>query len=82
MRSWAAAGERWPLTLVPVGDTPAFVEALSRVLGDAALRARLAEGARRMRDRLPTWEQTSGRIADALDSLVTHGEIDSVVTQG
>ena len=37
--------------LVPVGDTPALVEALSRVLGDAGLRARLAEGARRMRDR-------------------------------
>lgn len=59
--------------LVPVGDTPALVDALSRVLGDARLRARLAEGARRMRDRLPTWEQTSGRIADALDSLVAHG---------
>ena len=59
--------------LVPVEDTPALIDALSRVLGDAALRARLAEGARRMRDRLPTWEQTSGRIAGALDSLVAHG---------
>jgi len=59
--------------LVPVGDTPALVDALSRVLSNAELRARLAEGARRMRDRLPTWEETSGRIADALDSFVTHG---------
>ena len=59
--------------VVPVGDTYALTEALSRVLGDAGLRARLAEGARRVRDRLPTWEQTSARIADALDSLVTHG---------
>lgn len=59
--------------LVPVGDTPALVEALSRVLGDADVRARLAEGARRVRDRLPTWEEASGRMAAALDSLVTHG---------
>ena len=59
--------------LVPVGDTPELVEALSRVLGDAGLRARLAEGARRVRDRLPTWDETSGRMAAALDSLVAHG---------
>ena len=59
--------------LVPVGDTPALVETLSRVLGDAGLRARLAEGARRVRDRLPTWGETSGRMAAALDSLVSHG---------
>jgi glycosyltransferase involved in cell wall biosynthesis len=59
--------------LVPLGDTPALVEALSRVLGDADVRARLAEGARRVRDRLPTWEEASGRMAAALDSLVTHG---------
>lgn len=58
---------------VPVGDAPALVAALARVLGDAALRTRLAEGARRMRDKLPTWDETSGRIAAALDSLVTHG---------
>ena len=59
--------------VVPVGDTYALTAALSRVLGDAGLRARLAEGARRMRDRLPTWEETSGRMAAALDSLAAHG---------
>jgi glycosyltransferase involved in cell wall biosynthesis len=59
--------------LVPVGDTPALVAALSRVLSDAGLRARLAEGARRMRDQLPTWEETSRRMAAALHSLATHG---------
>jgi glycosyltransferase involved in cell wall biosynthesis len=59
--------------LVPVGDTPALVEALSRVLTDGGLRARLAEGARRMRDRLPTWDDTSDRISAALHSLVAHG---------
>ena len=55
--------------LVPVGDAPAFAEALSRVLGDAGLRARLAAGARRRRDRLPTWDEASGRMAAALDTL-------------
>ncbi|HEY3159945.1 MAG TPA: glycosyltransferase family 4 protein [Vicinamibacterales bacterium] len=59
--------------LVPVGDTPALVEALSRVLGDASLRARLAQGARRVRDQLPTWEETSGRMAAALHSLASDG---------
>jgi len=55
--------------LVPVGDTPALVDALSRVLGDASLRARLAQGARRMRDQLPTWEDASRRLAAALRPL-------------
>ncbi len=59
--------------LVPVGDTPALVEALSRVLGDASLRARLAQGARRVRDQLPTWEEASGRFAATLNSLASDG---------
>ena len=52
--------------LVPVDDTRALANALARVMGDAGLRARLAEGARRMRDRLPTWEDASARMAAAL----------------
>jgi glycosyltransferase involved in cell wall biosynthesis len=59
--------------LVPVGDTPALVEALSRVLGEASLRARLAQGARRVRDQLPTWEEASGRFAATLNSLASDG---------
>lgn len=59
--------------LVPVGDTPALVEALSRVLDDADLRASLAEGARRVRHRLPTWDETSEQMAAALDLLVAYG---------
>jgi glycosyltransferase involved in cell wall biosynthesis len=55
--------------LVPVGDTPAFTGALSRMLGDAGLRARLAEGARRRRDQLSTWDEASRRMAAALDPL-------------
>ena len=39
--------------LVPVGDTEALAESLARVLSDADLRVRLAEGARLRRNRLP-----------------------------
>lgn len=59
--------------LVPVGDTAALAAALTRVLGDADLRARLAEGARRVRDRLPTWDEAAGRMAEALASIDAHG---------
>ena len=55
--------------LVPVGDVSAFTAALSQVLSDDALRARLAEGARRMRERLPSWEDSVAKMASALESL-------------
>jgi glycosyltransferase involved in cell wall biosynthesis len=55
--------------LVPVGDTEALAESLARVLGDADLRVRLAEGARRRRNRLPTWDEACRRMANALDQL-------------
>ena len=55
--------------LVPVGDTGAFTAALERVLGDPNLRARLAEGARRRRDRLPTWDDAARRMSAAFDRL-------------
>ena len=55
--------------LVPVGDTAALTAALARVLGDSHLRARLAEGARRRRDRLPTWDAAARVMSTALDRL-------------
>ena len=55
--------------LVPVGDTTALTAALARVLGDSGLRARLAEGARRRRDRLPTWNDAARVMSTALDRL-------------
>jgi glycosyltransferase involved in cell wall biosynthesis len=51
------------------GDTQALAAALARVIGDAELRARLAEGARRVRDRLPTWEQACAKMAETLQRL-------------
>ncbi len=59
--------------LVDPGDTAALTFALGRVIGDAALRARLTHGAERARNRLPTWDQASRRMADALERLDAHG---------
>jgi glycosyltransferase involved in cell wall biosynthesis len=42
--------------VVPPGDLGAFTAALSRVLGEPRLRDELAEGARHVRDCLPTWD--------------------------
>jgi glycosyltransferase involved in cell wall biosynthesis len=55
--------------LVPVGDTTALTAALSRVLGDSGLRARLAKGARRRRDRLPTWDDAARVMSAALNGV-------------
>lgn len=53
--------------VVPPGDLPAFTDALSRVLGDPDLLARLAERALRVRDSLPTWEDAAAAMARALE---------------
>jgi glycosyltransferase involved in cell wall biosynthesis len=55
--------------LVTPGNVPELTEALSRLIGDAALRARLAAGARRMRASLPPWDDAIARMASALESI-------------
>jgi glycosyltransferase involved in cell wall biosynthesis len=55
--------------LVPVGDAAALVEALARVLSDTDLRVRLSKGARLRRNQLPTWDEASSQMADALNRL-------------
>jgi glycosyltransferase involved in cell wall biosynthesis len=55
--------------LVPPGDTRALAGALGRIVSDDSLRARLAAGARRVRERLPTWERAAAEMAAALEHL-------------
>jgi glycosyltransferase involved in cell wall biosynthesis len=53
--------------VVAPGDAGALARALTGFLGDAGLRRRFAEGARRVRDRLPTWVDASAEMATALE---------------
>lgn len=59
--------------VVPPGDVPALAAALEGAISDATLRARIAAGARRVRDRLPTWDDAARRMAAALEGLTMHG---------
>ncbi|GGK41443.1 glycosyltransferase family 4 protein [Salinarimonas ramus] len=57
---------------VPPGDVDALADALARMLGDDALRRRLADASFAAGRRLPTWDDTTARIARVLhDSLET-----------
>ena len=49
--------------LVPAGDAPALAQAIARLLRDPALRARLAEAARRRFEERFTIERTAEKIA-------------------
>jgi glycosyltransferase involved in cell wall biosynthesis len=55
--------------LVAPGDAPALAAALRRVLDDRSLRERLAAGARRQRESLPTWDHAVGKMDAALRAL-------------
>lgn len=52
--------------VVPPGDGRALAAALSRIIDDAALRARCAAGAQRVRERLPDWDAAAGQLETAL----------------
>lgn len=58
--------------LAPPGDVAALAEALSRVIGDVELRARLAAGARHARELLPGWEHAAARMDAVLQRVNVH----------
>jgi glycosyltransferase involved in cell wall biosynthesis len=55
--------------LVPPGNADALADALAAVVGDPAYRDQLARGARDVRDRLPTWDQSCATMAETLERL-------------
>jgi glycosyltransferase involved in cell wall biosynthesis len=59
--------------LVRVGDKPALIDALTRVIEDPVLRSRLSQGASRARERLPTWDTASDGMSAALRALIANG---------
>ena len=59
--------------LVPVGDKAALIDALSRVIDDAPLRSRFAEGAWSAGRQLPGWDTASELMSDALRGLLPDG---------
>jgi glycosyltransferase involved in cell wall biosynthesis len=59
--------------LVPPGDAAALEGALSSVIDDLDVRNRLAAGARRVRDRLPTWDDAVRKMANLLARLENDG---------
>jgi glycosyltransferase involved in cell wall biosynthesis len=59
--------------LAPPGNIEALAGALARVIGDAGLRARLADGAKKARARLRSWDQATEKMIAALGRLDSNG---------
>jgi glycosyltransferase involved in cell wall biosynthesis len=55
--------------LVPSGNVSELARVLGEVIDNKTMRARLAEGAREVRGRLPTWDMTARRMAAALERV-------------
>jgi glycosyltransferase involved in cell wall biosynthesis len=59
--------------LAPPGNIEALAGALARVIGDAGLRAQLADGAKKVRVRLRSWDQAVQEMVAALGRLDSNG---------
>ena len=55
--------------LVEPGDVTALTAAHTDIVGSPSLRARLAEGARKARARLPTWPMAAVKLAKVLEAI-------------
>jgi glycosyltransferase involved in cell wall biosynthesis len=64
----ALVGDEAGLLVAP-GEVEARAQALTRVIGDEALRRRLTAGAARARNRLPSWDEAARRFGAALEGL-------------
>lgn len=67
--------------LVPPGNPEALDAALDLVLGDADLRGRMSEAARRRAARLPRWEETVAGFYEVLRIVVSAGDHRRVVAR-
>jgi glycosyltransferase involved in cell wall biosynthesis len=59
--------------VVPARDVDALAAALRQVVADSTLRTRLAAGARRIRERLKTWDDAAGELSDVLVRVYRDG---------
>jgi glycosyltransferase involved in cell wall biosynthesis len=57
--------------VVPPGDATSLAEAVERFVEDPAFRTRCAEGAKRARERLRTWDAAVDEMVAALDRAMT-----------
>jgi glycosyltransferase involved in cell wall biosynthesis len=55
--------------VVEPGNTDTLAYALSRVLADGGYRQQLAQGARNIRARLPTWDESCDALARLLETV-------------
>jgi glycosyltransferase involved in cell wall biosynthesis len=59
--------------VVPPGDVDALAGALQHVITDPACRARLAVGARQVRERLPNWDEAAAKLSAVLEGVAIDG---------
>jgi glycosyltransferase involved in cell wall biosynthesis len=55
--------------LVPPGHAEELARALGDVIDRSDMRVRFSAGARRVRDRLPTWDHSARRMSEALERV-------------